>query len=133
MQLGRRESFLLPLSLVGCRKTASAEGAAGAFLDAYYVERNPERALAFTTDSAQARVQHEKKLQSEAGGAYGVVPRVFYSRKDAKAAQEGQELTYELTIETSGAQFKKEVRLLVKKVGEDWKVAVFSERDLSQP
>jgi hypothetical protein len=131
VDLDRRAAFLLPLSLVGCRKTATAEGAAAAFLDAYYVERDHDRALAVSTGSARARVQHEKDLRSEAGGAYGVSPRVYYAVKgQPKATPEGQELTYEMTIDSSGVQLRKEVRVLVKKEGEDWKVAVFGERDV---
>ena len=57
MLLGRRASFLLPLSLVGCRKTASPTAAAEAFLDAYYVERDHDRALAVTIGSAEGRVR----------------------------------------------------------------------------
>ena len=95
MNPGRRASFLLPFSLVGCRKTASPVAAAEAFLDAYYVEQDHERALAVAADSAEARVRREQKLRAEAGGDYGVRPRVFYARKRQQAQEGGaEELTY---------------------------------------
>lgn len=137
MLLGRRASFLLPLSLVGCRKTASPTGAAEAFLDAYYVERDHDRALALTTGSAEGRVRKERELLAGTGGDYGVQPTVHYARRKAEAkpdlSADSQELTYEVSIDSSGVQLKKEVRVLVKKVGEDWKVAVFGERDEAVP
>jgi len=129
MNLGRRASFLLPLSLVGCRKTASPTAAAEAFLDAYYVERDHERALAVSADAAEARVKQEQALRAEAGGAYGIQPRVFYARKKEQIGPEAGELTYEVSIDSSGVKFKKTVALRVRKYGEDWKVSAFAEHD----
>lgn len=133
MNLGRRASFLLPLSLVGCRKTASPTAAAEAFLDAYYVERDHARALAVSSDGAEARVKQEQKLLAEAGGAYGVQPRVSYALKRRSPQGEGQdELTYEVSIDSSGVEFKKTVVLRVRKHGEDWKVSAFLEQEQEQ-
>jgi hypothetical protein len=131
MNPGRRASFLLPLSLVGCRKTASPVAAVEAFLDAYYVEQDHERALAVSADSAELRVRKEQALRAEAGGAYGVRPRVFYAKKRQQPAPGGgaEELTYEVSIDSSGVKFSKTVVLRVKKYGEDWKVSAFAERD----
>lgn len=129
MNLGRRASFLLPLSLVGCRKTASPTAAAEAFLDAYYVERDHERALAVSADSAEARVKQEQALRAEAGGAYGVQPRVFYARRKEQLGPDAAELTYEVSIDSSGVKFNKTVALRLRKYGEDWKVSAFAEHD----
>ena len=129
MNLGRRASFLLPFSLVGCRKTASAGAAAEAFLDAYYVERDHARALAVSADSAAARVKQEQALRAEAGGDYGVQPRVHYALKREHKVADADELAYEVSIDSSGVKFSKTVVLRVKKFGEDWKVSAFIERD----
>lgn len=130
MNLGRRASFLLPLSLVGCRKTASPAAAAEAFLDAYYLERDHARALALCADGAEARVKQEQQLRAEAGGAYGVQPRVSFQRTRETARDDGsQELTYALAIDSSGVELRKTVVLRVRKYGEDWKVSAFLEQD----
>lgn len=129
MNLGRRASFLLPFSLVGCRKTASPAGAAEAFLDAYYVERDHARALAVSADAAAARVKQEQSLRAEAGGDYGVQPRVFYKLQREQHGADADQLTYEVSIDSSGVRFKKTVALRVRKYGEDWKVSAFAERD----
>ena len=129
MNLGRRASFLLPFSLVGCRKTASAVAAAEAFLDAYYVERDHGRALAVSADAAAMRVKQEQALRAEAGGDYGVQPRVFYKLEREQKRDDQDELTYEVSIDSSGERFKKTVVLRVKKYGEDWKVSAFAERE----
>src|SRR5262245_32218597 len=94
MNLGRRASFLLPFSLVGCRKTASPTSAAEAFLDAYYVERDHARALAVSADAAALRVRKEQELRAEAGGAYGVQPLVGYARTRQREVGGVDELTY---------------------------------------
>src|SRR4051812_20304624 len=129
MNLGRRASFLLPFSLVGCRKTASPVGTAEAFLDAYYVERDHARALAVSADAAAARVKQEQSLRAEAGGDYGVQPRVFYKLRREQKGADLDELTYEVSIDSSGVRFKKTVALRVRQYGEDWKVSAFAERD----
>jgi len=129
MNLGRRASFLLPFSLVGCRKTASPTAAAEAFLDAYYVERDHERALAVSADAAAVRVRSEQTLRAEAGGDYGVQPRVFYAKRKEQLGPDSGELTYEVSIDSSGVKFKKTVALRLRKYGEDWKVSAFAEHD----
>lgn len=132
MNLGRRASFLLPLSLVGCRKTASPVAAAEAFLDAYYLERDHARALKLCADAAEVRVRREQELRAEAGGDYGVQPSVHYKQKSAKEAEAGgQELSYEVSIDSAGVRFRKTVLLRVRRYGEDWKVSNFVERDES--
>jgi hypothetical protein len=129
MNLGRRASFLLPFSLVGCRKTASPVAAAEAFLDAYYVERDHARALAVSADAAAARLKQEQSLRAEAGGDYGVQPRVFYKLEREQKGEDTDQLTYEVSIDSSGVRFKKTVVLRTRKYGEDWKVSAFAERD----
>lgn len=133
VQLGRRASFLLPLSFTGCRGARSPEGAGEAFLDAYYIERDHQRAMALAADGALARVQREKELLAGSAGSSGGEPRVYYSRKTVSPDPDATALTYELTIRSSGVRFQKEVQLTVKKYGEDYKVSAFSERDLPEP
>src|SRR5690349_8249859 len=80
--LGRRASFLLPLSLVGCKKTRSPESVSEAFVDRYYIEKDHRRALELTTGAASQRLSDEKRLLDEAGAnaMQGQQPRVFYNR-----------------------------------------------------
>lgn len=134
MDLARRASFMLPLSLLGCRKTRSPQSVSNEFIDRYYIERDHAKALEVVEDGAAQRVRSEKQLVQEAGGAYGVQPRVFYKlMKDTPREDGGAELDYELTIDSSGVQLKKQVRLVVKKFGEDFKVTFFDEQDVGTP
>jgi hypothetical protein len=135
-QLGRRASFLLPLSFAGCRNARSPESAGEAFLDAYYIERDHQRALGLSADGALARVQREKELLAgTGGGGTEGAPRVYYSRKAASAGAGPGEttLTYELTIRSPGVRLQKEVQLTVKQDGDGYKVSGFTERDLPVP
>jgi hypothetical protein len=134
MDLDRRASFLLPLSLLGCSKTRSPESVSNEFIDRYYIERNYAKALEVVEEGAAQRVRSEKQLVEEAGGgAYGVQPRVFYKKAGESPREDGTELTYDLTIDSSGVQLKKEVRLVVKKLGADFKVTFFHESDVGRP
>jgi hypothetical protein len=130
MDLGRRASFLLPLSLVGCRKTRSPEAVSDAFVDRYYIEKDHAKALEITVDSASARVSSEQRLLAQSGVYPGPQPRVFYNRLNAKPQGGDTELLYALTIDASGVKIHKEVRVNVVQRGDEFKVARFDERDV---
>jgi hypothetical protein len=133
MNLGRRASFLLPLSLVGCKRTRSAQSVSEAFIDEYYIERNPKEALALTTALAAKRVEGEKQLLDQAGAQDygGVQPRVFYNQLKSEPVDDRVQMTYALTIDSAGVKLQKEVRMDIVKVGEEYRVAFFNERDVA--
>ncbi|MGQ0507621.1 MAG: hypothetical protein ACT4TC_20150 [Myxococcaceae bacterium] len=133
MDLGRRASFLLPLSLVGCSgKPSSPEAAAEAFVDRYYVEKNHAKALELSEDVAAKRVVEEQKLRQEAGGPDGAPqPRVFYKQLRKTDRAEDTELVYSMTIDASGMKLRKDVRLVVKPVDKTFKVVSFTESDVA--
>ncbi len=128
--LARRASFLLPLSLLGCKDSKRPDAAAAAFLDRYYIEREPGKALELATGGAAERLRSEQALRQQAGAGGGVQPRVFYKLEKQAARGEDVELTYELTIDSAGAKMKKRVLVLVRDVDGKPKVAFFAESDL---
>lgn len=130
MPLTRRASLLLPLSLVGCVRPKTAEGVAEAFLDGYYVEQDHAKALELCEGGAALRLRGEQKLVAEAGGAYGVQPRVFYKLSGKKPRGAGQELIYTLGIESGGVKMNKEVHVVAEPRGDAYKVTFFDERDV---
>jgi hypothetical protein len=132
VDLGRRASFLLPLSLVGCKKGGTPESAAESFIDAYYLERDPTQALAFVGEGAAERVRAEQKLLSDSGVVGGgPQPRVFYKRMSATTRGSDDELRYELSIDSGGVKLKKQVVLVLRQQPADklFKVVLFSEVD----
>ncbi len=127
--LSRREGLLLPLALFGCAQKPTAQSVAEQLLDAYYIERDLQKALAVTEGAAKERVREEAKLVEGAGPRPGG-PRVYYRLEKSQPTAEGTRLTYELTIDSDGVEMKKRVAVDVRKLGEGYKVAAFAETDL---
>ncbi len=131
MDLGRRASFLLPLSLFGCNGAKSAEAVGSTFVDRYYIEKDHAKALEVSADLAARRVQEEQRLLAESGMSdRGAQPRVFYKLTRQTARGTDVELVYAMTIESGGMKIAKDVRLLLKPAGDSFKVVTFSESDL---
>ena len=134
MDLSRRASLLLPLSLLGCKKGGSARAASDEFVDRYYIERDHEKALEVSADGARERVAAEKRLLAEngqGGGAPEGQPHVYYALKQQAPKGDDTEFEYELTIESGGVKLSKDVRLRVRKLADSYKVIFFAEQDLT--
>jgi hypothetical protein len=128
----RSARLMLAVCLIGCSKTRSPVSASQEFIDRYYIERDHAKALEVAEGGAAERIRSEKKLLEEGGtGGYsGVQPRVFYNLEKQQPIGDQTELTYRLTVDSSGVELKKRVRIIVKKVGTGYKVIFFDERDL---
>lgn len=132
MPWSRRASLLLPLLLIACDKTRSPQSVSQAFIDRYYIERDHAAALEITEGGAAERVRSEKKLLEDArmsGSSGGISPRVFYNLQKQEPRGQQTQLTYGLTIDSSGVELKKQVLITVAKFGESYKVTFFNERD----
>jgi hypothetical protein len=127
-----RAGVLLPLLLAGCDKTRSPRSVSQEFIDRYYIERDHRRALEIVEGGAAERVKAEQRLLSESAlaGYVGVLPRVFYNFDKQEPRGSLTDLTYNLTIDSSGVELKKQVRITVARFGERYKVTFFNERDL---
>jgi hypothetical protein len=127
-----RAGVLLPLLLAACDKTRSPRSVSQEFIDRYYIERDHRRALEVVEGGAAERVKSEQKLLSESAlaGYIGVLPRVFYNFDKQEPRGNLTDLTYNLTIDSSGVELKKQVRITVARFGERYKVTFFNERDL---
>jgi hypothetical protein len=123
---------MLAFCLIGCSKTRSPVSVSQEFIDRYYIERDHAKALEVAEAGAAERIRSEKKLLEEGGtGGYsGVQPRVFYNLEKEQPIGEQTELTYRLTVDSSGVELKKQVRIIVKKAATGYKVIFFDERDL---
>ncbi len=117
---------------LGCRAApgATERGTAERFLDKLYVELSPAEALPVTSGAAEAAVREMVRLR--AGAAPGEVrPRVTWERAgDPEGRGDATVLRYRLRIDAGGVPMRKEVALQLRRVGEAWTVAAFSERDL---
>jgi hypothetical protein len=127
-----RAGVLLPLLLAACDKTRSPRSVSQEFIDRYYIERDHRRALEIVEGGAAERVKAEQRLLSESAlaGYVGVLPRVFYNFDKQEPRGSLTDLTYNLTIDSSGVELKKQVRITVARFGERYKVTFFNERDL---
>ena len=127
-----RASFLLPLLLGACDKTRSPRSVSQEFIDRYYIERDHRRALELAEGGAAERVKAEQKLLDGTSLAShtGTLPRVFYNFQKQEPRGEQTDLTYNLTIDSSGVELKKQVLITVARFGERYKVTFFNERDL---
>ncbi len=127
-----RAGVLLALLLAACDKTRSPRSVSQEFIDRYYIERDHRRALEIVEGGAAERVKSEQRLLSESAPAadIGVLPRVFYNFQKQEPRGNLTDLTYNLTIDSSGVELKKQVRITVARFGERYKVTFFNERDL---
>ena len=127
-----RASVLLPLLLGACDKTRSPRSVSQEFIDRYYIERDHRRALELAEGGAAERVKSEQKLLDGTSLAShtGTLPRVFYNFQKQEPRGEQTDLTYNLTIDSSGVELKKQVLITVARFGERYKVTFFNERDL---
>jgi hypothetical protein len=124
---------VLPLLLLAaCDKTRSPRSVSQEFIDRYYIERDHRRALEIVEGGAAERVKSEQRLLNESALAVdtGVLPRVFYNFQKQEPRGNLTDLTYNLTIDSSGVELKKQVRITVARFGERYKVTFFNERDL---
>jgi hypothetical protein len=127
-----RAGVFLLLLLTACDKTRSPRSVSQEFIDRYYIERDHRRALEIVEGGAAERVKSEQRLLSESALAAdtGVLPRVFYNFQKQEPRGNLTDLTYNLTIDSSGVELKKQVRITVARFGERYKVTFFNERDL---
>jgi hypothetical protein len=126
-----RAGFLL-LLLGGCDKARSPRAVSQEFIDRYYIERDHRRTLEVVEGGAAERVKSEQRLLdgTSLSGYTGVLPRVFYNFQKQEPRGDQTDLTYNLTIDSSGVELKKQVLITVARFGERYKVTFFNERDL---
>jgi hypothetical protein len=129
----RRVSILLVFAVAGCDKTRSPRAVSQEFIDRYFIERDHGRTLELVEAGAAERVKSEKRLVEEArslGPYTGVSPRVFYNLQKEEPRGDKTDLTYALTIDSSGVELKKQLLITVAKFGQQYKVTFFNERDV---
>ena len=132
MALRLWRGFALLLLVVACDKTRSPRSVSEEFLDRYYIERKLPRALELAEGGAAERVKSEQRLLDgmSLAGYTGVLPRVYYNFQKQEPRGDQTDLTYTLTIDSSGVELKKQVLISVARFGQKYKVTFFNERDL---
>jgi hypothetical protein len=127
-----RTGLLLPLLLTSCDKMRSPRAVSQEFIDRYYIERDHQRTLEVVEGGAAERVRSEQRLLEGTSlfGYTGVLPRVFYNFQKQEPRGNQTDLTYNLTIDSSGVELKKQVLITVARFGDQYKVTFFNEWDL---
>jgi hypothetical protein len=103
------------------------------FIDRYYIERDHDKALALCTGIAASRVASEKKLVDEARAAgvdsSAVLPHIYYQRTKSLPKGEDLEQSFTLKIDSGGVVLAKELRVVTRRVGDNYKVIFFNESE----
>ena len=124
---------ILAIAIIGCSRSNSAEWVGGQFVQAYYVQIDQARALAFTSGLARERLQQELRQVTQlrrSGDLERARPQVSYTL--TRTQPEGRQvlLIYDLTITPSQvAPILKKILIITERLGEEWKVINFTETD----
>ncbi|MBI3180599.1 MAG: hypothetical protein HYZ28_00395 [Myxococcales bacterium] len=127
----RRFLLLSPWLSLACAKDGARTSADG-FIDAYYVERDHQRALRFAAEGAKERLLAEKALV-QGMPRTGAEPRVFYELVREERLPDGAQLTYSVRVDSAGTDLHKRVLVVVRKLEAEYKVVQFAEIDLPPP
>jgi hypothetical protein len=115
----------------GCNDTNSPDGLARAFVDAYYVEYDVDRAIALSDGAATLRLKEEKDLIDEARAKTAIAQsrsRTYYG--DPTKREVGGELvhyTFELEIRQGSNDMRRTAVIMIAKRNDLWKVIGFRE------
>lgn len=124
---------ILAIAIIGCSRSNSAEWVGGQFVQAYYVQIDQARALAFTSGLARERLQQELRQVTQlrrSGDLERARPQVSYTL--TRTQPEGRQvlLIYDLTITPSQvAPILKKILIITERLGEEWKGINFTETD----
>jgi hypothetical protein len=128
----RALAWVALLGIVGCSGN-TPESVAGRFVGRYYVEIDHSAALELATGSAAERIRREVDLLAEARragmGPPPDRPRVYFEQiGEPELRGGGTRLTFKLTIHVPAERpLERVVALDLRKVGDAWRVADFSE------
>ena len=110
----------------GCsRPTASAQTAARAFVDRFFVELDQHAALLLTEGVARAKVEREiALLNDEPPSRNDERPRVYYRQLSAARQDDGMAFYFRLTVVVIGdAPVEPEVMVRVRETNGEWRVS----------
>lgn len=118
-------------ALFGCSSKGDPDAVANAFVDAYYIEFDLDRAKALAVGGALRRLEAEEKLVAEARKQVQVESRkarVYYDAPTKRQVEAGMvHYTYNLDIRQSGGQVQRKAIVMVAKRDGAWKVVRFRE------
>jgi hypothetical protein len=103
------------------------------FIGRYYLEVDHERALELATGAAAQRLDRELPLvlaaRRQAGEQLANRPKVYFERiGEPSPEKDGFRILYKLTSKVPGGPpLERHVSVIVRKVGEKWRVASFVE------
>lgn len=117
--------------LTGCNDPSTPDGLARAFVDAYYVEYDFDRAIALSEGAAVLRLKQEKDLIDEARAKTAIAQsrsRTYYN--DPEKREVGPEMvhfTFELEIRHGSNDMRRTAVLMLAKRANGWRVIGFRE------
>ena len=121
------------MAAAGCAEPRTPEAVAEAFIDRYYIERDPKRALALATGVAASRVADETRLvnegQAAGAGVTAVNPHIYYKRRRTVPHGADLEQSFDLSIDSGGVMLRKDLRVVTTSVQGVNKVSFFNESD----
>jgi len=118
----------LALSVVACtRPEDSAEAAARAFLDRYFVELNQKAALDLTEGVARAKIDDEiRRLAGHEPSAQEERSRIYYRQVSRDTQDDGVAFRFRLTVVIPGdATVEPDVLVRVRTTDGHWRVSNF--------
>jgi hypothetical protein len=124
---------LLILGGAACSRDRSPHATADYFIDKYYIEIDPVAALEVAEGDVADRLKKERVLvataQSQGVGPTQVLPRVFYTAKSETSQEGSTRMIYDVSIDSGGNRFHKEVTLIVAKRANSFRITGWTEHD----
>lgn len=117
---------------MGCRDGANdPDACAKAFVDAYYIEYDFDRALALAEGPATERLKTEKALVDDARSKVPVAQsrtRTYYDEPQRRdASPEAAHYTFELQVRQGSSEMNRTAIVMVAKKNNAWRVIGFRE------
>jgi len=124
---------LVVLGWIACSRDRSPRATADFFVDKYYIEIDPTAALEVAEGDVADRLKKERALvaiaQSQGVGQTQVLPRVFYSARAEPTGDGVTRMVYDLSIDSGGQRFHKEVTLMVARRADAFRITGWTEHE----
>lgn len=125
--------FLLGITGVftACKGSSGADAVASAFVDAYYIEYNFDRALTYASGAAQERLLEEKKLVDVARQQADLQiarTHVYYDTPEKHAVNDDLvHFTFALEIHQGQSDIRRTAVIMTARENGTWRVIAFRE------
>jgi hypothetical protein len=123
--------FALIMLAAGCASADDPDRRAKAFVDAYYIEYDFDRAISFADGAALERLKKEKDLADDVRSQIAVAQsrsRTYYNEPSKhEASPELVHYTFELEIRQGSNAMDRTAVIMLAKKSEGWRIIAFRE------